>query len=421
MARAMPRLPLEGTRVVEFGHIVAGPTAGLILGDMGADVIKVEPPGAGTPSRPGNQRTGSFFFFNRNKRSLVVDLAAPEGRQIALKLVRSADVLIENMASGTMERLGLGYPDVHRENPRLVYCSIKGYLSGPYESRPLMDEPAQMAAGLAYMTGPPRQPLRAGASVVDIGAATYGVIGVLAALLECRTTGEGRHITAGLFETALFYVGQHMAHAQLTGEIPTPMPAALAGTKRRRWAIYDLFTCKDGRQIFIGLASDSQWRRCCSVLGMEELVADPRLQTDEDRKQEREWLVARIAAAVAERESLELADALVRADVTVAPVHTPLSVLDDPHVASARRTLPVQIGATAGRLPSLPYESDAWEFSLRRPAPAEPGEQTRDVLLELGYASSEVEELARKGIVRGSGLPAATDREAGGKERYGPS
>jgi crotonobetainyl-CoA:carnitine CoA-transferase CaiB-like acyl-CoA transferase len=419
----MPRLPLEGMRVVEFGHIVAGPTAGLILGDMGADVIKVEPPGAGTPSRPGNQRTGSFFFFNRNKRSLVVDLTRPEGHEIALKLVRRADVLIENMAAGTMERLGLGYPDVHRENPRLVYCSIKGYLSGPHESRPLMDEPAQMATGLAYMTGPPGQPLRAGASVVDIGAATYGVIGVLAALLECRATGEGRHITAGLFETALFYVGQHMAHAQLTGEIPVPMPAALDGAKRRRWAIYDLFTCRDGRQIFIGLASDSQWRRCCSVLGMEELVADPRLQTDEGRKQEREWLLTRIAAAVAGRESQELADALVSADVTVAPVHTPLTVLEDPHVASARRTLAAEIGATSGRLPALPYESGDWEFSLRRQAPGEAGEHTREVLLELGYASGEVEDLARKGIVRDPGLPGDSGRPAGGpaQEGYGQS
>jgi crotonobetainyl-CoA:carnitine CoA-transferase CaiB-like acyl-CoA transferase len=194
------------------------------------------------------------------------------------------------------------------------------------------------------------------------------------------------------------------------------MPAALAGTKRRRWAIYDLFTCRDGRQIFIGLASDSQWRRCCSVLGMEDLVADPRLQTDEGRKLEREWLVARIAAAVAGRESLELAEALVQADVTVAPVHTPLSVLEDLHVASARRTLPAQIGPTAGRLPALPYESDAWEFSLRREAPAEPGAQTKDVLLELGYASSEVEDLARKGVVRGPGLPGG----GGGPPGEGP-
>ncbi|MBI1726061.1 MAG: CoA transferase [Candidatus Rokubacteria bacterium] len=413
----MPRLPLEGTRVVEFGHIVAGPTAGMILGDMGADVIKVEPPGSGTPSRPGNQRTGSFFFFNRNKRSLVVDLATPKGHQIALRLVRRADVLIENMAPGTMERLGLGYARVHRENPRLVYCSIKGYLTGPHQSRPLMDEPAQMATGLAYMTGPPGRPLRAGASVVDIGAANYAVIGALAALLERRTTGKGRHLTAGLFETALFYVGQHMAHAQLTGETPSPMSTAQTGGKRRGPAIYDLFTCKDEGQVFIGIASDSQWRRFCSVLGMEDLVDDPRLQSNDGRTLEREWLMARIAQAAAGWESKKLVETLVGAEVTVAPVRTPLSVLEDPHVAAERRTLAVRIGNVAGRLPALPYESDDWEFSVRRHAPVEPGQETREVLLELGYASREVEALARKGIVRDPGLSAGSGKAGGGRPR----
>ncbi len=401
----MPRLPLEGTHVVEVGQIVAGPTAGLILADMGADVIKVEPPDAGTARRPGNLRTGSFFFFNRNKRSLVVDLAAPEGHQVALRLIRRADVLIENMAPGTMERLGLGYPNVRQENPRLVYCSLKGYLTGPYQSRPLMDEPAQMASGLAYMTGPPGRPLRAGASVVDIGAATYAVIGVLAALLERQTTGQGQHITGGLFETALFYIGQHMAQAQLTGEIPRPMASVETGARRRVWAIYDLFTCKDGRQVFIGIVSDNQWRRLCAVLGMEDLVDDPRLQNNAGRVTEREWLLTRIAQAVAGRESQEVVDVLVRADVTVAPVHTPLTVLEDPHVASEPRTLPAQIGEAAGRLPSLPYESDAYGFSVRRHAPGEPGQHTREVLLELGYTVEEAKALARTGIVRGPGLP----------------
>jgi crotonobetainyl-CoA:carnitine CoA-transferase CaiB-like acyl-CoA transferase len=401
----MHRLPLEGTHVVEVGQIVAGPTAGLILADMGADVIKVEPPDAGTPRRPGNLRTGSFFFFNRNKRSLVVDLAAPDGHQVGLRLVRRADVLIENMAPGTMERLGLGYRQVRQENPRLVYCSLKGYLTGPHQSRPLMDEPAQMAAGLAYMTGPPGRPLRAGASVVDIGAATYAVVGVLAALLERQTSGEGQHITGGLFETALFYIGQHMAQAQLTGEMPRPMSTVEAGARRRAWAIYDLFTCKDDRHIFIGVVSDNQWRRLCTVLGMEDLLDDPRLQDNAGRTTERERLLARIAQAVAGRESHELVDVLVRADVTVAPVHTPLTVLEDPHVVSEHRTLPAQLGEKAGRLPALPYESDAYDFSVRRHAPNEPGQQTREVLLELGYTVQEAEALARKGVVRGPGLP----------------
>ncbi|MGZ5094394.1 MAG: CaiB/BaiF CoA transferase family protein [Burkholderiales bacterium] len=392
-------------QVVEMGQIVAGPAAGLILGDMGADVIKVEPPDAGTASRPGNQRNGSFFYLNRNKRAIVVDLASPEGREIAMRLIRRADILIENMAPGTMDRLGLGYAKVREENPRLVYCSLKGYLKGPYQSRPLMDEPGQMAAGLAYMTGPPGRPMRAGASVVDIGAATYAVIGVLAALLERQTTGRGQHVTGGLFETALFYVGQHMSTAQLTGQSPLPMLEARSGPGRRGRAIYDLFSCKDEKQVFIGIVSDGQWQRLCSAFGMEDLVNDPGLKHDSGRGLQRDMLMTRIGQVVAQRTSTEVVETLVRADVTVAPVNTPLSVLDDPHVSSEGRTLPVQIGNVAGRLPPLPYETDAYQFSVRREAPAEPGEHTREVLLELDYTVEDMQALARKAVVRGAGLP----------------
>lgn len=401
----MSKLPLEGMRVVEIGQIVAGPTAGLILADMGADVIKVEPPDAGTATRIGNMRNGSFFYFNRNKRSIVINLASPEGQEIAVRLIRQADILIENMAPGSMDRLGLGYGKLREENPRLVYCSLKGYLKGPNQSRPLMDEPGQMAAGLAYMTGPPGQPMRAGASVVDIGAATYAIVGVMAALLDREKTGMGQHVTGGLFETALFYVGQHMSNAQLTGEPPVPMLAARSGPKRRGTAVYDLFNCKDGKQVFIGINSDGQWRRICSALDMEDLGQDPSLDHNPGRSEQRDVLMARIGDACAQRDSKDVVDALVRADVTVAPVHTPLSVLDDPHVASEGRTLPVQIGNVAGRLPPLPYESSAYSFSVRRDAPAEPGQHTSEVLLELGYTAEETQSLARKAIVRGPGLP----------------
>jgi crotonobetainyl-CoA:carnitine CoA-transferase CaiB-like acyl-CoA transferase len=401
----MSKLPLDGIQVVEIGQIVAGPTAGLIFADMGADVIKVEPPDAGTASRIGNMRNGSFFYFNRNKRSIVIDLASPEGQEIALRMIRRADVLIENLAPGAMDRLGLGYVKMHEENPRLVYCSLKGYLKGPYESRPLMDEPGQMASGLAYMTGPLGQPMRAGASVVDIGAATYAVIGVLGALMQRQTSGEGQHVTGGLFETALFFVGQHMSNAQLTGEPPLPMLAARSGPKRRGTAVYDLFNCKDGKQVFIGINSDGQWRRICSALGMEDLAKDPAFTHNPGRAERREVLMTRIGQACAERDSKEVVDLLVRAEVTVAPVHTPLSVLDDPHVTSEGRTLPVQIGTVAGRLPPLPYESSAYGFSVRHEAPAEPGKHTSVVLSELGYTVEEMEALARKAVVRGPGLP----------------
>jgi crotonobetainyl-CoA:carnitine CoA-transferase CaiB-like acyl-CoA transferase len=204
----------------------------------------------------------------------------------------------------------------------------------------------------------------------------------------------------------LFYVGQHMAHAQLTGEMPSPMATGETGARRRVWAIYDLFTCKDGRQVFVGVVSDNQWRRLCAVLEMDDLANDPRLQDNAGRTAERERLLTRIAQAVAGRESREVVDALVRADVTVAPVHTPLTVLEDPHVAAERRTLPARLGDAAGRLPALPYESSAYGFSVRRHAPGAPGQHTREVLLELGYTAGEAEALARAGVVRGPGLSA---------------
>jgi crotonobetainyl-CoA:carnitine CoA-transferase CaiB-like acyl-CoA transferase len=400
----MSRLPLEGMQVVEFGQIISGPTAGLIFGDMGADVVKVEPIDAGLPSRPNNLRNGSFFYFNRNKRGIAVNIATPEGLEVALRLIKRADILIENMAPGTMDRLGLGYAKMREHNPRLVYCSIKGYLSGPNQSRPLMDEPGQMASGLAFMTGLPGQPLRAGASVVDIGAATYAVIGVMAALLERQTTGKGQHITGGLFETALFYVGQHMSNAQLSGEEPVPMSAARSA-KGGRTAIYDLFKCKGGKQVFIGIMSDPQWVRACAVLGMEDLVNDPKLKYNAGRGEQRDMLMARIGKAVADRESKDVVDALVKAGVTVAPVNTPLSVMDDEHVSAEGRTLPAEIGGKSGRLPPLPYESTEYKFSVRHHAPAEPGQHTSEVLLELGYTAGEVEALARKALVRGPDLP----------------
>jgi crotonobetainyl-CoA:carnitine CoA-transferase CaiB-like acyl-CoA transferase len=389
-----------------MGQIVAGPTAGLLLGDMGADVIKVEPPDAGRESRMGNMRNGGFFYFNRNKRGIVVNLASPEGREIAMRLINRADVLIENMAPGSMERLGLGPAKTREANPRLIYCSLKGYLTGPYAARPLMDEPGQMASGLAFMTGPPGQPMRAGASVVDMGAATYAVLGVMAALLQREKTGVGQHITGGLFETALFYVGQHMSTAQLTGEAPQPMRASRHSGKRKGTAIYDLFTCKDERQVFIGIVSDGQWRRICPIFGMEDLAADPNYDHNPGRAERHQILKQRIGEVCALHTRNEIVDMLVAADVCVAPLHTPLSVLEeDEHVRSEGRTLPVQIGDVAGRLPPLPYESDAYRFSVRMSAPKEPGRDTVDILQELGYSADEAQALATKGIVRGRGLP----------------
>ena len=397
----MGNLPLEGIKVLELAHIVAGPAAGLLLADMGADVVKIEPPDALEPQRIGTARVGQFFFFNRNKRSLVLDLKKDEGRDVFFKLAETTDVVVDNMGPGTMERLGIGYEQVSPHNPRIIYCSLKGFLSGPYSSRPFLDELAQMMSGLAYMTGPPGRPLRAGASVVDIGAATYAVVGVLGALVKRHTTGKGEKITGGLFETGLFLVGQHMANAQFSGQPPSPMPARDQQAARQTgWGVYDLFDCADGRRVFIGVTSDAQWRRFCEALGLEALAADPELATNPGRRERRDILVPRIAEAIKPLNSREVADLMAASGIPVAPLNTPEDVLEEPHVNSDGRLIQVRGGDRQLRLPALPYESSDYSFAKRYDPPSRPGEHSREVLAEAGYSPERIEELLRGQVVK---------------------
>jgi crotonobetainyl-CoA:carnitine CoA-transferase CaiB-like acyl-CoA transferase len=246
-------LPLDGLRVLELGHIIAGPSAGLLLADLGADVIKVEKPGEGDQTRGMPAGNGAnFHFLNRNKRSITIDLkGSPEGRALFLRLARGSDIVIDNFSYGAVEGLGLGYDVLARENPRIIYMALKGFLPGPYEARPFLDELAQMSAGLAFMTGPRGQPMRAGASIVDVGAAAYGVIAVLAALQQRAHTGRGQKITSGLYETTVFWVGQWLANYGATGEPSVPMPEIRQGT-RMGWGIYQLFTAAEAEQVFVG-------------------------------------------------------------------------------------------------------------------------------------------------------------------------
>ncbi|MEE8442249.1 MAG: CaiB/BaiF CoA-transferase family protein, partial [Dehalococcoidia bacterium] len=392
----------EGITVLELSFIVAGPTAGMILGDMGANVIKIEPPDAMQPSRIGTDRTGSFFFVNRNKRSLVIDLKMDEGRDLFYKLADGADVVVENMGPGTMERLGIGYEQVSSHNPRIIYCSVKGFLSGPYSDRTLLDEPAEMMSGLAYMTGPLGQPLRVGASVVDIGAATYAVTGVLGALLQRHETGRGQKITGGLFETALFWVGQHMAQTQTTGEPPVPTPERKRRSGGGGWTVYDLFDCADDRRVFIAVTSDAQWKRFCQALGLDDLLNDPELATNRERRVNRDRYLPRVAETLRSMKLDEVTDLLLSTGASVAPLHTPQDVLEDAHVNAEHRLLDVQAGDIQLRLPPLPYESSDYHFLNRVGPPHLPGLHTREVLTENGYTSVQIDEMLRTGVVKDS-------------------
>jgi crotonobetainyl-CoA:carnitine CoA-transferase CaiB-like acyl-CoA transferase len=391
-------LPLHGLRVLELGHIVAGPTASLILADLGADVIKVENPDGGDQARRMPGAGSGYYFFNRNKRSVAIDLKAPLGKALFLSLVRTSDVCLDNYAPGALDRLGLGYEALAAENPRLVAMAIKGFLPGPYEHRPSLDELAQMMGGLAFMTGPPGRPLRAGASIIDIGAATYGVIGILAALLRRAETGRGQMITSGLFETTVFWVGQWMARAAATGEPSRPM-AEIGQSVRMGWGIFHLFATADDEQVFIGVTSNAHWQRFCAAFALQDLFADERLATNEKRVAAQEWMLPRIREAVARYTSAELQRLLEEASVPYAPLRRPDQLLDDPHLCATGQLLAVPMsGGKTGALPKLPFASSDYDFALRRPAP-NLGEHTREVLTELGLAAAEIDALVAANVV----------------------
>jgi crotonobetainyl-CoA:carnitine CoA-transferase CaiB-like acyl-CoA transferase len=401
MADSTNALPLHGLRVLELGHIVAGPTASLILADLGADVIKIENPDGGDQARRMPGAGSGYYYFNRNKRSVAIDLKAPLGKAVFLNLIRGADICLDNYAPGALQRLGLDYETLSAENPRLIHMAIKGFLPGPYEKRPSLDELAQMMGGLAYMTGPPGRPLRAGSSIIDIGAATYGVIGILAALYQRAETGRGQHITSGLFETTVFWVGQWMARAVATGQPSRPM-AEIGQSVRMGWGIFHLFETQDKEQVFIGVTSNAHWERFCAILNLAQLYADDRLGTNEKRVQAQEWMLPKVREAVAKITSADLQAKLDKASVPYAPLLRPDQLLDEHHLKTSGQLLTVPMeGGKQGDLPKLPFKSDSYDFTLRHGAPGL-GANTREVLAEAGMAAADIDALiAAKAIVQG--------------------
>ena len=292
----MAILPLSDLVVLEFSHTVMGPSCGVVLADLGADVIRVEPaPDGDRTRRLHGFATGFFAYFNRNKRCICIDVKSPDGLAVAQDLVRKADVLIENFGPGTMDRLGLGWDAVHALNPRLIYCALKGFLPGPYEHRPSLDEIAQYMTGLAYMTGPPGQPLRAGSSVIDIMGGVMGSLAILAALRQRDKDGMGRRVTSALYESSAFLVGQHMAGEAATGTPSPPMPA-----RSGAWGIYETFPTLNGEKLFIGITSDNHWRAFCAKFDRADLLADERFTSNADRVRNRPALREIVAAIVRE-------------------------------------------------------------------------------------------------------------------------
>jgi crotonobetainyl-CoA:carnitine CoA-transferase CaiB-like acyl-CoA transferase len=391
------KLPLTGVRVIEFTHMVMGPAAGLMLADMGADVIKIEPVGGDATRRLLGSGAGYFPMYNRNKKSLCVDLKSAEGKEAVLKLIDAADVLIENFRPGTMDRLGFGYDDLKKRNKGLIYCSEKGFLNGPYENRTALDEVAQMMGGLAYMTGPPGQPLRAGASVIDVTGGMFGAIGVLGALHQRNTTGEGQKVVASLYESTVFLVGQHMAQKAVTGKAAAPMPARVSA-----WAIYQVFQTRDD-PVFVGVVSDKQWGLLCDAFGLDELAADETLKTNNDRVRAKDRLVPLIQNVFMQYTKAELMAKLEKTGLPFAPIAKPEELFDDPHLNVGGGLVPFTVtdGEFKGRtvkLPALPLEMDGHRFGLHQPVP-HAGEHTREVLAAAGYNDADIDRFIADGVV----------------------
>ena len=366
-------LPLAGVRVIEFTHMVMGPAAGLILADLGADVIKIEPVDGDSTRRLPGSGSGYFPMYNRNKRSLCVDLKAEDGRKLVLRLIEDADVLIENFRPGTMDRLGFGYDALKTRNPRLVYCSEKGFLSGPYENRTALDEVAQMMGGLAYMTGPIGKPMRAGAPVNDMMGGMFGAIAILAALRSRDATGRGEHVQSGLFENSAWLVSTHMMQHAVSGKAPEPMSAG-----KRAWGVYDIFESSDGVRLFIGVVTERQWEIFTTALGEPELL-DAAYATNNQRSVARETLIPLVARLLKKHSVVELERICEEGGLPFARIQAPSDLFDDPHLNAGgmvEMTLP---DGTRTKVPGLPIQFGDDRLGLRLPLPA-PGQDNDEII-----------------------------------------
>jgi crotonobetainyl-CoA:carnitine CoA-transferase CaiB-like acyl-CoA transferase len=379
-----------------------GPSCGLALADLGADVIKIEPAAEGSKPAGDNTRrlrgagAGFFAMLNRNKRSLVLDLKQEQGRQAARALAAEADVLIENFRPGALDRQGLGYEALRQVNPRLVYCSLKGFLPGPYEHRVALDEVVQMMGGLAYMTGPEGRPLRAGASVNDIMGGMFGAIGAMAALAQRERTGQGQEVQSALFENNVFLVAQHMMQYAVTGKAPSPMPSRIAA-----WGVYDVFTVAGGEQVFLAVVSDTQWAIFCDAFGFDDLKNDPRLDSNNKRVMERAWMMPLLRERLGTRRAAEISAIFEARGLPFAPIARPEDLFDDPHLNETGGLAPMHLpDGRDTKVPLMPIALDGVRPGVRNDPPRL-GEHTRGLLRELGYADADIDALCSREVVAG--------------------
>ena len=388
--------PLAGIRVVEMSHMIMGPSCGMFLGFLGAEVIKVEPPEGDKTRHLTGMGRGFYPTFNRGKRSVTLDLGHEAGRDALDRLLATADVFVENFRDESLAAMGFSPETLRRKFPSLVISSCKGFLRGPYENRTAMDEVVQMMTGMAYMTGPSGRPLRIGSSANDIMGGLFGAFAVLGALLQRGQDGQGHAIRVGLFENCLLLVAQHMVQFDLEGREAPPMPE-----RDFSWPVYDIFDTADGRQIFVGAVTDGQWATLCDILGLDALKADPRLQKRMDQIEARSWTLPVFAKAIAGRNYDELVARFEPVGIPYSPINRPAQMYDDPHVnrpGGLQESLLPE--GQRYRAPGFPFEVDG-----APPAPygldiAATGKDTEAVLGQLGMDDAAIARASGRGRER---------------------
>jgi crotonobetainyl-CoA:carnitine CoA-transferase CaiB-like acyl-CoA transferase len=386
--------PLAGLRVVEFSQMVMGPTCGLILADLGADVVKVEPPKGDRTRYFKGPAAGFFATYCRNKRSVAIDTSSTDGQAVARRLIEKSDVMIENFRPGLLKRTGLDYDSVASFAPHVIYCSLKGYLPGPYENRLALDEVVQMMGGLAYMTGLPDRPMRAGASVNDIMGGMFGVIAIQAALAERQRTGRGRYIQSALYENNVFLMAQAMMYETVTGQ-----PSVPYSVKDSPWPVYDLFDTKDGSKLFVTIVGEEQWQAFCRAFDREIWLSDPRFASGQDRVDCRGWLIPEIASIFKQWAKAELSAVLEKLGLPYAPVNKPGDLFTDQHLNASGGLADIRLpDGRSARTPLLPISMDGQRLQ-NRSDPPQIGQHSQDVLNELGFSSIDIAKLARSGAI----------------------
>jgi crotonobetainyl-CoA:carnitine CoA-transferase CaiB-like acyl-CoA transferase len=387
-------LPLHGIRVVEFTHMVMGPTCGMVLADLGAEVIKVEPLAGDSTRKLLGSGAGFYPLFNRNKKSLSLDLQSAKGREVVLKLIATADIVSENFKTETMQKLGLDYATLRTRDERLIYVSHKGFLPGPYDHRTALDEVVQMMGGLAYMTGRPGDPLRAGSSVNDIMGGMFGAIGAMAALMQRATTGMGQEVQSALFENNVFLVAQHMMQFAVTGKAAAPMPEKISP-----WGIYDVFSVMHGEQIFLAVVGDTQWATFCQAFGFADWQQDIRLTTNNDRVRARGWLIPQMRERMAQHTAAELAAVFEKNGLPFAPITDPQHLFDDPHLLQTGGLAPMTLpDGRQTTVPLLPLKLDGARPGVRL-NPPRLGEHGAELLHSLGYSEDEIADMQQDGVL----------------------